>query len=84
MSEDEIQYLRERPDMCAAFAIESLVGSVLDDSSYQIPKWVLQSRVREVEAHHEDDEPNDEEEFVWLSSTLKKLGGNFENPYDLI
>lgn len=80
MSEDEIQGLRERPDMCAVFAVESLVSTALGNTLFQVPKWVGESRAQFLEVDRAEKQPNDQNEFAWLNTTLERLSAELPIP----
>lgn len=72
MAEDE-QNLRQRPDMCAVLAVESLVGTLLGNDSFQVPQWVWTSRAEFMEKNKDKKTPDDNEELRWLNTTIAQL-----------
>ena len=79
MTEDE-QSLRRRTDMCGVLTVESLMGTALNDDSFQVPRWVWDSRIKYVQETSKNEHPDDKKELGWLNSTLSQLRNEVKSP----
>ena len=81
----QIETLRNRPDMCGAFAVESVASSLLKNSQFKAPLWVWDYRLKFLELTRligQLNKPDDKVEFAWVKLTLEKLRKEFRLPFE--
>ena len=83
MTVEDLSEFRGRSDMCGVYAVQSVIGTLLNDNRFQAPLWVWNSRKRFIERNKLfgiPRTPNDKKEYKWVKATLEKLRGETTIP----
>lgn len=84
MVEKRYEELRRRPDMCGAFAVESVAAALLRNIKFRAPLWVFDSRLDYLQRDYTPESaklPNNILECSWVRGTLERLREEYKIPY---